>query len=336
VAGARVEVAPYKRDPMDFVLWKPSSDNEPGWDSPWGRGRPGWHIECSAMAEKWLWTEAESGLSEAGRAKPHQFDIHGGGIDLIFPHHENEVAQSRCAHGTPVMANYWLHNGFLQVEGQKMSKSLGNFITIHDLLTDWDGEKWSGLVVRLAILMTQYRQPIDFTKARLEEAAATLSNWFDHIMVGILSPEKCVPKLVREVDVSEFMDDPACVPSDRLLDALKDDLNIPAAITELHRLAGSDEPVDRKKLCGSLQLLGFLDDTRIGRFIPVQSSDSRRMATQAADVERLIAERAQARTDKDWAKADKIRDQLDTMGIELHDAKDPNSGELVTTWELKR
>ncbi|MBL8593543.1 MAG: cysteine--tRNA ligase, partial [Devosia sp.] len=150
LAGARIAVDAHKKNPADFVLWKQSSAEEPGWDSPWGRGRPGWHIECSAMSERYL-----------GQV----FDIHAGGLDLIFPHHENEIAQSRCAHGTPVMANYWLHNGFLQVEGQKMSKSLGNFITISELLeTDrFGGRKWPGEVLRLAMLMTHYREPIDFS-----------------------------------------------------------------------------------------------------------------------------------------------------------------------------
>ncbi len=163
VAGARVEVAPYKRDPMDFVLWKPSKPGEPAWPSPAGingAGRPGWHLECSAMADRWLWDEAKAEPSPAGLAHPHEFDIHGGGIDLMFPHHENEIAQSRCAHGTAVMANYWLHNGFLQVEGEKMSKSLGNFVTINELVaTDKFGEhQWAGEVLRLAMLRTHYRQ----------------------------------------------------------------------------------------------------------------------------------------------------------------------------------
>ncbi len=157
IAGARVDVAPYKRGDMDFVLWKPSKENEPGWDSPWGRGRPGWHIECSAMS----WAH----LGET-------FDIHGGGIDLVFPHHENEIAQSCCAFGREVMANYWMHNGFLQVEGEKMSKSLGNFVTIHELLhtEKFGGRKWPGEVLRLAMLRTHYRQPIDWTVKALEEA----------------------------------------------------------------------------------------------------------------------------------------------------------------------
>src|SRR5664279_237625 len=157
IAGARVEVAPNKRSPMDFVLWKPSSESEPGWDSPWGRGRPGWHIECSAMSSKYL---------------GEVFDIHGGGIDLVFPHHENEIAQSCSAFGHDVMANVWMHNGHLQVEGEKMSKSLGNFVTIHELLhTDkFGGRSWPGEVLRLAMLKTHYRQPIDFTVKALEEA----------------------------------------------------------------------------------------------------------------------------------------------------------------------
>src|SRR5262249_17885153 len=152
IAGARVEVAPYKRSPMDFVLWKPSSKEEPGWESPWGRGRPGWHIECSAMSWKHL---------------GETFDIHGGGIDLVFPHHENEIAQSCSAFGHDVMANFWMHNGHLQVEGEKMSKSLGNFVTIRELLRGWRGEPWTGSAIRFAMLGTHYRQPIDWTVERL-------------------------------------------------------------------------------------------------------------------------------------------------------------------------
>ncbi|MGE0516684.1 MAG: cysteine--tRNA ligase, partial [Hyphomicrobiaceae bacterium] len=184
-AGARVDVAPYKKGAMDFVLWKPSTPAQPGWPSPCGiatPGRPGWHIECSAMADRWLWAEPKLKglLSEAGLAHPHVFDIHGGGIDLVFPHHENELAQSRCAHGTPVMANYWMHNGFLQVEGEKMSKSLGNFVTINELLETetFGGRRWPGEVLRLAMLMTHYRQPIDFSVRGLEVAQKTLDNWY--------------------------------------------------------------------------------------------------------------------------------------------------------------
>ena len=200
IAGARVEVAPYKREPTDFVLWKPSKPGEPAWDSPAGiktPGRPGWHIECSAMAWKHL---------------GETFDIHGGGIDLVFPHHENEIAQSRCAFHTKVMANYWMHNGFLQVEGEKMSKSLGNFFTIRDLLADWPGE-----VLRLNMLRTQYRQPIDWTVKGLEESSKVLDGWYD--IIGDETNSSGTPD-------AEFVD------------ALCDDLNTPLAMTQLHRLAG--------------------------------------------------------------------------------------------------
>ena len=185
IAGARVEVAPYKRDPMDFVLWKPSKPGEPAWPSPAGiktPGRPGWHIECSAMADKWLWTEVESKLTQNGLAHPHQFDIHGGGIDLVFPHHENEIAQSRCAFHTPMMANYWMHNGYLQVEGEKMSKSLGNFVTIHELLTtkNFGAKTWDGAILRYAMLSTHYRQPIDWTVERLVWAQKQLSRFLQN------------------------------------------------------------------------------------------------------------------------------------------------------------
>src|SRR5262249_43933913 len=201
MAGARVDVAPYKRDPMDFVLWKPSKPGEPAWDSPSGSatpGRPGWHIECSAMSWKHL---------------GETFDIHGGGIDLVFPHHENEIAQSRCAFHSPLMANFWMHNGFLQVEGEKMSKSLGNFVTIHELLTGWNGYRWPGAVLKFAMLSTHYRQPINWTQQKLEEVAVTLSTF-----------------------KQKSFDDGGSVPADEVLDALKDDLNTPQAIAELHKL----------------------------------------------------------------------------------------------------
>src|ERR1700759_5018254 len=193
LAGARVAVDAHKKTPADFVLWKQSSADEPGWDSPWGRGRPGWHIECSAMSAAYL---------------GDVFDIHGGGLDLIFPHHENELAQSRCAHGTPTMANYWMHNGFLQVEGEKMSKSIGNFVTIRELLADWPGE-----VLRLNMLRTHYRQPIDWTMKGLEESAKTLDDWY-----ALAGPRPERPG------------------GGAVLEALCDDLNTPRAITELHAL----------------------------------------------------------------------------------------------------
>jgi len=207
LAGARVEVAPYKKNPMDFVLWKPSEQPLPGWESPWGRGRPGWHIECSAMAGKYL---------------GETFDIHGGGIDLMFPHHENEIAQSESAHHGHALAKIWMHNGFLQVEGEKMSKSLGNFFTIRDLLADWPGE-----VLRFNMLRSHYRQPIDFTLAGLRESWKTLERWYD---------------------VTEPLADPA--PDQDFMAALRDDLNTPQAIASLHQA----EPV---ALAGGLGFLGF-------------------------------------------------------------------------------
>jgi cysteinyl-tRNA synthetase len=273
VAGARVEVAPYKKDAMDFVLWKPSPADLPGWESPWGRGRPGWHIECSAMSAAHL---------------GERFDIHGGGIDLIFPHHENEIAQSRCAFGTDVMATVWMHNGFLQVEGQKMSKSLGNFITIHELLADWPGE-----VLRLNMLRTHYRQPIDWTLKGLEESAKMLGGWF-----------------AGGPDVAaEFAPD--------VLAALRDDLNTPQAIAEMHQLADARS---------SLAAMGFKGDL----------TDPRASKVDRAQVETMIGQRIAARDARNWAESDRIRDALVAMGIQLKDSKDPRTGELVTTWEVKR
>ena len=302
-AGARVEVAPYKKDPMDFVLWKPSKPGEPSWPSPAGiegPGRPGWHIECSAMAEKHL---------------GNVFDIHGGGIDLVFPHHENEIAQSRCAHGTEVMARYWLHNGFLQVEGEKMSKSLGNFITIHDLLEDWSGE-----VVRFNMLRTHYRQPIDWTKKGLEESKATLDRW------GEICDRTGGP-LTK-----------GALPDIQVLDALKDDLNTPLAIARLHELAKeakSSGDAAAEKWLASAAFLGF--DVSRWRS-PVQSADLVEVTDPdlAHRVNALVAKRGEARKAKDFKEADRIRDELAGTGVVLKDAKDPDSGEIVTTWELAR
>jgi cysteinyl-tRNA synthetase len=231
--GARVEVAPYKRDPMDFVLWKPSKPGEPAWPSPAGiatPGRPGWHIECSAMSWKHL---------------GETFDIHGGGIDLVFPHHENEIAQSRCAFHTPVMANYWMHNGFLQVEGEKMSKSLGNFFTIRDLLNtdNFGGKKWPGEVLRLAMLMTHYRQPIDWTVKCLEEAQSIWEGW---------------KQIVANVDVRNAMVEP----SESVKRALFDDLNTPDAVRRMHEIAqdGQRNRESRDILYSNVVFLGLLPD----------------------------------------------------------------------------
>ena len=310
-AGARIEVEAHKKNPGDFVLWKASSEEEPGWESPWGRGRPGWHIECSAMASAYL---------------GEVFDIHGGGLDLIFPHHENEIAQSRCAHGTEVMANYWMHNGFLQVEGQKMSKSLGNFFTIQELLETerFGGRKWPGEVLRLAMLMTHYRQPIDFTVAKLEEAEKTLQKWAD------------LRKIASDIDWSAVANrrvDP--LPSDAFLKAITDDLNIASAIADLHRLSrlaadGDDEAAFH--LLSGWSLLGFnLDD-----FIATANVRDVVAATEGSAIDEKISERLGFIAAKNWAEADRIRDALLAQGVQLKDGKDPVSGERVTTWEVKR
>ncbi len=289
MAGARVEIAPYKRDPMDFVLWKPSKPGEPAWPSPDGiktPGRPGWHLECSAMSWKHL---------------GETFDIHGGGIDLMFPHHENEIAQSRCAFHTPVMANYWMHNGFLQVEGEKMSKSLGNFFTIHDLLADWPGE-----VLRFNMLRTHYRQPIDWTVRGLEESWRVLDDYY--AVAGDTEGETI---------------------SGGVLEALADDLNTPQVITALHglrNLAQGGDALARDELAASLRFLGFLQDTK-------QDWNALRQTGKDIDagkIDALVAARTAARKAKDFSESDRIRDELVAMGIVLKDSKDG------TTWEVAR
>ena len=280
IAGARVEIAPYKRDAMDFVLWKPSPPELPGWDSPWGRGRPGWHIECSAMSAALL---------------GETFDIHGGGIDLVFPHHENEIAQSRCAFHAPVMANTWMHNGFLQVEGEKMSKSLGNFVTIRELLADWPGD-----VIRVAMLSSHYRQPINWTLKGLEEAEKALSAWFD-----------------AAADQADARPAPAVV------EALADDLNTPRAIAEMHALRSR---AGHKSLAGTLAFLGFRPD----QLAAWRASRAPQPALAHDEIERLVEARLAARRAKDFKEADRIRDELAAMGIVLKDSKDG------TTWEIGR
>jgi cysteinyl-tRNA synthetase len=277
---------------MDFVLWKPSKPGEPAWPSPAGiktPGRPGWHIECSAMS---------------GALLGPVFDIHGGGIDLTFPHHENEIAQSRCAHGTPMMANVWMHNGFLQVEGEKMSKSLGNFITIRELLNDG----WPGEVLRLNMLRTHYRQPIDWTKKGMEESQKILTGWF----------------ALDGIDTGNRDAIPAAV-----LEALEDDLNTPKAIAELHGLAAAK---DVKGLSAALGLLGF--DGSSLKAADARAAESAQAV--AATIEPLIVARLEARKRKDFKESDRIRDELARMGITLKDVKNKETGEIETTWEVAR
>ena len=307
LAGARVDVAPYKRDPMDFVLWKPSKPNEPGWPSPAGiasPGRPGWHIECSAMSMATLLEPFGGGL-QCDDPTRNTFDIHGGGIDLVFPHHENEIAQSCCAFGSDRMANVWMHNGFLQVEGEKMSKSLGNFVTIHELLrtTKFGGREWPGEVLRLAMLRTHYRQPIDWTVKALEEAEATLDRWYD---------------AVGDVETNGE-------PDSDVLNALTDDLNTPEAVASLHRLGGQASAPERLKT--SANLLGLLQQTRSER----QAIALSEAKIDAAEINAIVAERAQARAARDWAESDRLRDHLAVLGVAIKDTKDG-----ATTWEIKR
>lgn len=269
-AGARVEVAPYKKDPGDFVLWKPSSDDLPGWDSPWGRGRPGWHIECSAMSRQHL---------------GNTFDIHGGGADLRFPHHQNEIAQSVCCTDESY-AKYWMHNGFLMVNGEKMSKSLGNFRTVEELLADWPGE-----AIRLTLLSTHYRQPLDLTDESLKQSKTTLDRFY-RVLEGADD--------VTEVEI------PTSV-----LDALNDDLNTPGALAAMHAL--TDNPA-ALKAAGAV--LGILQQDPETWFRSADAGDG----LSATEIEAMIDARKQARANKDFAEADRIRDAFTEAGIVIEDS----------------
>jgi cysteinyl-tRNA synthetase len=371
-AGARVDVAPYKKGPMDFVLWKPSKPGEPAWPSPGGvntSGRPGWHIECSAMAWKHLGPV---------------FDIHAGGIDLVFPHHQNEIAQSCCAHGSAVMANVWMHNGFLQVEGEKMSKSLGNFITINQLLAtkDFGGRDWDGRTIRWAMLQTHYRQPIDWTADKLLEAEDEL-----HDFSTLLS-------------LFDIGDSQLSQPSDEFLGALSDDLNVASAVAHLHELLKRAKMNDTRAIGqfkANMQLIGFEfslgfttsydsaerferqfwtgdaqsaliammqlthDETTVSQLVRTIKGQgaSEKITTELVNalagisptvevrelkaiwqskngIERRIAVRNAARKAKDFKEADRIRAEIDAMGVTLKDERDRTTGEVSTTWEVKR
>ena len=288
IAGSRVEVESFKRSSSDFVLWKPSKSSEPGWDSPWGKGRPGWHIECSAMSEKLL-----------GK----NFDIHGGGQDLIFPHHENEIAQSECANNEK-FANFWLHNGFVNVEGNKMSKSEGNFVTVNQLK-----QKYQGEVIRLAMISTHYRQPLNWTENNLIECKKTLDKWYQ------LIPE------------NKFSFDNEKISSE-VIDALEDDLNTPKAISVLHQLYKDCKSNDRNTVeifLSSANFLGILMHTSSEWL----SWGKEKLSIDEKQIELLISERKSARDNGNFEKADKIRNDLEHKGILLED----NEGK--TTWRFK-
>ena len=289
IAGARVEVAPYKRDPMDFVLWKPAAAGEPGWDSPWGRGRPGWHIECSAMSHALL---GES------------FDIHGGGIDLQFPHHENEIAQSRCAHPEGDFARVWLHNEMVQVEGRKMSKSLGNFVTVRDLLD----QGWPGEVIRFVMLQTHYRKPMDWTEEKAREAKEVLAGWYN-------------------LTDGKVIDEP---PDWQVVETLADDMNTPAAIARLHDLA-RDSTVVRLK--ASMELLGLKPAERVDWFrthlVTLQgtaSSGDTPLFTE--EIVPYLRRWQQLRMDKNYAEADHLKMELEATGLRLMNTKSGPTAEV--------
>jgi len=283
IAGARVEVAPYKKDPSDFVLWKPSAADQPGWDSPWGRGRPGWHLECSAM---------NAAINGA------HFDIHAGGEDLIFPHHENEIAQSTCAHGGETYVNYWLHNGHLMVEGQKMSKSLGNFLLVHDLIREYPPE-----ALRFVLLSAHYRQPFDFTRAAIDQAKKTLDRYYGYLR-----------------DYAD-VEDIRVAPPPAFMAALADDLNTPKAFAELAQIARqfTDGTQDKTRVKAELKaagaMLGLLQQDPAAWF----AADAVRVEIDAAEIDALKA----ARAARDFATSDAIRDRLERAhGIRLVFEKD--------------
>ncbi len=299
VAGARVEVAPYKRDPADFVLWKPSTPELPGWDSPWGVGRPGWHLECSAMIETHL---------------GDTIDIHGGGQDLIFPHHENEIAQSTCSHGGTPCVRYWVHNGYITVSGEKMSKSVGNFFTLRELLELAPGE-----AIRYALLSGHYRKPLDWSPESLGQARASL----DRLYKALAEVADDGEGQDREVD-------------DEVIAALEDDLNTPRALAALHAMASrlnaasdlAEKEILGRRLRRAGRFLGLLQQQPVAwfRWSPPTAAGS----LDYAEIDRLVAERRQARAERDFSRADSIRDRLAAMGIALEDTADGTRWQRVS------
>ena len=285
IAGSRVEVSKYKKNPLDFVLWKPSEENDPGWDSPWGRGRPGWHLECSVMSEKFL-----------GK----KFDIHGGGLDLIFPHHENEIAQSRCSNKTDNFANYWVHNGFVTFDKEKMSKSIGNIVTIHKLR-----ENINGQVVRLALLSSHYKQPLDWNEKLIKESQNTLDKWYSQF---------------EKIDSVEFQED--------VLLPLLEDLNTPEYISKLHVLyeeSSKGNKSSKVKFLSACKLIGLLEEDK-------ESWESFKKSKAHVDenfIKQKIKDRNKARKEGNYKLADTIRNELEKNGVIIEDKQDQ------TNWKYK-
>ncbi|TYB91138.1 cysteine--tRNA ligase [Oceaniovalibus sp. ACAM 378] len=290
IAGARVEVAPYKRDPMDFVLWKPSDDGQPGWDSPWGTGRPGWHIECSAMA---------------GALLGESFDIHGGGNDLMFPHHENEIAQSACAHPEHEMAQIWLHNEMLLVEGRKMSKSLGNFFTVRDLLD----QGVPGEVIRFVFLSTHYRKPMDWTEDKRREAEATLTGW-----LSVLRKHGYSPGMVAKLKASGDW-----TADHEVIGNLSSDMNTPGVMARLHLLSKAKTAYGLVGLAYALEMLGLVRDWDV---LELSTSQGDALPDWVGPVvDDILVQRQKAREAKDWAEADRLREVLNASGVQVADVK---------------
>ena len=283
VAGSRIDVSKYKKNPLDFVLWKPSEDNDPGWNSPWGRGRPGWHLECSVMGEKYL-----------GK----KFDIHGGGLDLIFPHHENEIAQSRCANKIDNYANYWMHNGFVTLDNEKMSKSIGNIVSIFDL-----EKKHNGQVIRLALLSSHYKQPLSWNEKLISESKKTLNKWYTQY---------------EKTNSSDLDQD--------ILKSLLDDLNVPKYIAKLHSLYEESlqgNKISKSKFNKACNLIGLLDEDK------KKWNDFNKNIFDDKFIEERIKDRKNARKNEDYKLADSIRKELEDKGVIIDDKKD------LTTWKYK-